>query len=318
METALPEHITDFGAVAAERFAILGGPQAALLTESDRGLRRGAATALRELGAFDLDVRASTDELLAAAALCRAAGATLLPYPVVEELLAVDGAKLALIDPRAPRVDHGDLGESWRLADLDGTLYTATMGSAVAGSGGHAKLGPFTVAAQNLQLAGAVPLSDVRLHLILTSWRLLGAVERAVQITSDHVQARTQFGKPLSDFQTVRFRMADTSVALRGLEELAKFTLSRWTDAPSAIGWTDAVMLKIQAADTSVTVMRTCHQLLGALGFCDESDISVIDRHIQPALRSPESAVALTVRLLPSLAAGDVQTLFSTPAAARS
>jgi len=318
METALPEHITDFGSVAAGRLGTLGGPQAALLAESDRRLRDRAAAALRDLGAFDLDVRSSYDELMAAAALCRAAGATLLPYPVVEELLALDGARLALVDPRAPRVDHGDLAGPWRLAGLDGALYTATMGPAVAGSGGHAKLGPFTVIAHRLENAGAIPLSDVMLHLILTSWRLLGAVERAETITRAHVQARAQFGKPLSDFQTVRFRMADTSVALRGLEELAKFTLSRWTAAPSAVGWTDAVMLKIQAADTGITLMRTCHQLLGALGFCDESDISVIDRHIQPALRSPESAAALTVRLLPSLTAGDVQTLFSTPEGTRS
>ena len=53
--------------------------------------------------------------------LCQAAGATALPYPLVEEILAIDGARLALVNPEAPRIDHGDLAGDWIAADLDGT-----------------------------------------------------------------------------------------------------------------------------------------------------------------------------------------------------
>ena len=100
MKTALPEDIAEFGAVAAKRFVRFGGPQAALQAETDEQLRADARTALSDLGAFDLDVRSSADDLLAAAVLCQAAGATALPYPLVEELLAIDGARLALVNPR--------------------------------------------------------------------------------------------------------------------------------------------------------------------------------------------------------------------------
>ncbi|MCV7175384.1 acyl-CoA dehydrogenase family protein [Mycolicibacterium sphagni] len=307
METSLPEHIREFGRVAHHRFATLGGPQeSSLPAERDGSLRELAAAALAEIGATELDVRNDAEDRLAGAVVARAAGAVLLPYPVVDDLMAIDGARLSLVDPRIPRVDHGDLAGPWLLADLDGIAYTATLGPR------HpAKLGPFLVRATDLSPVNTVPRADLALHLIMQSWRILGALERALEITCDHVKARTQFGKTLSEFQFVRFTVADASVTLRGLEELAKFSLSRWAPATDAIGWTDALMLKIKAAEAGIQLMRTSHQLLGALGFCDESDISVIDRHLQPALRLPESVEALALRLAPEVGAGHVETLFS-------
>lgn len=307
METSLPEHIREFGRVAQHRFEMLGGPQeSALPAERDGSLRELAAAALAEIGVAELDVRNDPEDRLAGAVVARATGAALLPYPVVEDLMTIGGARLSLIDPRTPRVDHGDLAGPWLLADLDGTAYTATLGPLQT-----AKLGPFLVKATGLSPAGTVGRADLALHLILQSWRILGALERALEITCDHVKARTQFGKTLSEFQFVRFTVADASVTLRGLEELAKFSLSRWTIDTDVIGWTDAVMLKIKAAEAGIQLMRTSHQLLGALGFCDESDISVIDRHLQPALRLPESVEALALRLAPEVGAGHVETLFS-------
>ena len=81
MKTALPQDINDFAAVATKRFDRLGGPQAALRAEADDGIRDAARAALGELGAFELDVRSGPDDLLAAAVLCHASGATALPYP---------------------------------------------------------------------------------------------------------------------------------------------------------------------------------------------------------------------------------------------
>src|SRR6202789_2814625 len=123
MKTALPQDIAEFAAVATKRLARFGGVQAALRAETEDQLRQDARTALSDLGAFDLDVRSSTEDLLAAAVLCQAAGAMALPYPLVEELLAIDGARLALVNLEAPRVDHGDLPGNWIAADLDGTRY---------------------------------------------------------------------------------------------------------------------------------------------------------------------------------------------------
>jgi hypothetical protein len=311
VKTDLPQDISDFAAVAAKRLSRLGGPPAALRAEADDAIRQSARAALSEIGAFELDVRIAADDVLAAAVLCQAAGATALPYPLVEELLAIDGARLALVNPEAPRIDHGDLSGDWIAADLDGNRYRPTPASRT-----NAKLGPFLVPATLSAPDGTVPAADVNLHLVLGSWRILGAMQQSVRIVSDHVRARIQFGKPLADFQTVRFAIADAAVAVRGLHELAKFTISRPESAALQVRSSDALVLRLKAADTARQVLRTSHQLLGALGFCDESDVSVLDRHTQPLIRLPLGAEALALRLVPAVPDGSLETLFSGPVSA--
>lgn len=311
MKTDLPQDISDFAAVATKRFTRLGGPPAALRAEADDTIRQSARTALTEVGAFELDVRAGDDDLLAAAVLCQAAGAAALPYPLVEELLSIDGARLALVNPDAPRIDHGDLPGDWIAADLDGNRYRAEPASRT-----NAKLGPFLVPAILGAPDGTVPAADVNLHLVLGSWRILGAMQQSLQIVSDHVRARIQFGKPLADFQAVRFAIADAAVGVRGLHELAKFTIARPESVPLQVRSSDALVLRLKATDTARQVLRTSHQLLGALGFCDESDVSVLDRHTQPLIRLPLGAEALALRLVPAVPDGSLETLFSRPVSA--
>ncbi|WP_025738426.1 acyl-CoA dehydrogenase family protein [Mycobacterium genavense] len=311
MKTTLPQDISDFAAVAAKRFDRLGGPQAALRAERDDSVRDAARTALGELGAFDLDVRSGPDDLLAAAVLCQTAGAHALPYLLVEELLAIDGARLALVNPEAVRIDHGDLPGDWIAADLDGNRYQLRMGSRT-----NAKLGPFLVPASLVTPDGTVPAADVNLHLVLGSWRILGAMQRSLRIVTDHVQARIQFGKPLADFQAVRFAAADASVAVRGLYEVAKFTICRPESLAMQVHSADALVLRFKATDTARQVLRTSHQLLGALGFCDESDVSVLDRHTQPLIRLPLGTEALGLRLISNVRDGSLETLFSEPVSA--
>lgn len=311
MKTDLPQDISDFASVAAKRLARLGGPQAAVRAETDDSVRHSARAALAELGAFELDVRAASDDALAAAILCRAAGATALPYPLVEELLTIDGARLALVNPEAPRIDHGDLSGAWIAADLDGNRYRPEPAART-----NAKLGPFLVPAALGGPDGTVPAADVNLHLVLGSWRILGAMQQSLQIVTEHVRARIQFGKPLADFQAVRFAVADAAVAVRGLYELAKYTICRPESLSPQVRSADALVLRLKAADTARQVLRTSHQLLGALGFCDESDVSVLDRHTQPLIRLPLGAEALALRLIPDVRDGYLETLFSEPVSA--
>jgi hypothetical protein len=311
VKTDLPQDVSDFAAVASKRLTRLGGPPAALRAETDDTIREAARTALNDVGAFDLDVRSAPDDLLAAAVLCQAAGATVLPYPLVEELLAIDGARLALVNPKAPRIDHGDLAGDWIAADLDGNRYRPQPAARTG-----AKLGPFLVPATLSAPEGTVPAADVNLHLVLGSWRILGAVQQSMHIVTEHVRARIQFGKPLADFQAVRFAVADAAVAVRGLHELAKYTVCRPESLPAQIHSADALILRLKAADTARQVMRSSHQLLGALGFCDESDVSVLDRHTQPLMRLPLSTEELALRLMPCVSDGSFETLFSEPVSA--
>jgi acyl-CoA dehydrogenase len=306
VKTTLPADVAEFAVAARRQLERLGGPDLALRAERDRSLRGRVGAALQDVGIAELDVRADLDQFLAAAQLCRVAGGLALPWPVVEDLLAVDGRRLALVDLATPRVDHGDLPGEWLGSDLDGSTYL--MATGVAGS---AKLGPFLVSAEPGAQQAETSADDIARHLILGSWRILGSLEAALGQVVAHVGARTQFHKTLSEFQAVRFAIADASVALRGLEELAKYTSWRMTSATPALRHVDAIALRLFGIDTATQVLRICHQLLGAVGFCDEHDVSVFDRHLQPLLRLPASAERLALRLVPAVRSGDFESLYS-------
>ena len=306
MKTSLPEDVVAFGRSARSRLEALGGVRLALQAETDRVARDAVAAALTDIGAFDVDPRVGGDELLAAAELCRVAGSVALPYPVVEQLLSIDGACVALVDPRRPRIDHGDLPGRWLAVDLDGQARVAETGART-----RSKLGPFVVPAVLGDPAAAVPADDVARHLVLGAWRVLGGLETALSRATAHVAAREQFGRPLAEFQAVRFAVADAVVSVRGLTELAKFTVWRLDAAVPEARAVDALVLRLHACDVARDVLRTCHQLLGALGFCDEHDISVLDRHLQPLLRLPHASEALADRLVPAVSAGHLESLFT-------
>jgi len=306
MDTTLPADVVAFGAAARDRFAALGGAGLALRAETDDSGRDAASAALDELGAWDVDPRAGADELLAAAELCRAAGAVVLPYPLVEGLLSIDDRRLALVDPAQPRIDHGDIDERWLAADVDGNAWLVRTRSRR-----PAKLGPFVTRTELCDRVVDVSLDDVARHLVLGSWRILGGLDAALALASAHVQVRKQFGQALAEFQAVRFAVADAVVAHRGLEELAKYTTWRLDTASPAARRADALAFRLHATDVAVKVLRCCHQLFGAIGFCDEHDVSVIDRHLQSSLRLPHSAEALAERLVPAVSAGQLQSLFT-------
>ena len=307
MKTALPEDAVRYGEAVRGRLERLGGVDFGLRAESDRSLRDEASKALDDLSAFELDVRDDLDQFLAAAELCRAAGALCLPLPVVENLMQIEGRRLALIDPATPRVDHGDLPGGWIGADLDGNAHRLEIEDLPA----RAKLGPFLVPAQLGEAAAPIGQDDIARHLVLGAWRILGGLQAALGQVVEHVKARKQFGQALAQFQVVRFGVADANVALVGLDELARYTAWRLDVADPAQRQADAVALRLHAVDTARAVMRTCHQMLGAIGFCDEHDVSVIDRHLQPLLREPCSGEALALRLVPAVRSGDFETLFS-------
>lgn len=287
MNPVLPEAAAEFGATATRALAALGGVDVARRAEEQPTRRDGeVADALQALGIDELDPRDDADTLAAAAALCEAAGRVALPYPVPAVLLRDgDGRPFAVVPDDRGRVDHGDLFDKWRVATVDGRARVAAPKGGVLGS----RLGPFVADLVPESDIDETASGDVAIHLSLTAWQVLGTVDRAVELAVDHVSSRIQFGKPLSTFQAVQFQLADAAVAVAGLRELAQFTVWRLTVAPGD-ALADVLALRVHALDVARAVLRTCQQLHGAAGVCDEYDISVLARHVQPALRLPCSA----------------------------
>jgi Acyl-CoA dehydrogenase, C-terminal domain len=305
----VPESASDFGDSAYRAFLDLGGVDLARRAESNPGVRADTIGPLVErLGLRDLEPGADDDAMLAAAELCRAAGRTMLPYPVVAVLgRDADGRPTALVAPGTPRADHGDLFAEWRTATLQGDIGVGRPIGHPLGT----KLGPFVV---DLTVAAASgPPVDIALLLTLDAWRTLGALEQALALTVSHVTTREQFGRPLAQFQAVQFQVADAQVAVDGLAELAKYTAwSVATGHDERVA--DALALRVAAVQAATLVMRTAHQLHGAIGFCDEHDLSVLSRHLQPQLRMPAGVEATMEALDIAVAEHGFRGLF-TPAA---
>jgi alkylation response protein AidB-like acyl-CoA dehydrogenase len=280
-----PREATEFGLAASKAFAAIGGVDAARRAEDDPSIRStSVAGRLQALGAEDLDPREDSEALAAAAALCESAGRAALPYPVASALLSDDhGRPFAVVPSGTARVDHGDLFPQWTVSTGDGSMALARPVRERLGT----VLGPFVT---DLELVGTVEgRAPVDHHLALTACTVLGAVGRALELAVEHVNGRIQFGKPIASFQAVQFQLADCAVAVAGLRELAHFTLWRMgEDGDTARP--DVLALRVHSIDVARQVLRTCQQLHGAAGVCDEYDVSVLTRMVQPALRLPWSA----------------------------
>jgi 3-oxo-4-pregnene-20-carboxyl-CoA dehydrogenase alpha subunit len=277
----LGDDAKEYGRQALRAFEAAGGDQLVQQAEAKPGERESlAGPALAELGAWDLDVRTDADELEAAAALCRSAGYWALPYPVAERLsrpadLDVDGL-IVVADPRPSGVVVG-LESRWATVSLGGTR------SRVLGQGAT---GPAFVAELELAAIDENGGGDIALGLMLPCWTLLGMLDRAMELTIAHVSLRKQFGQPLSAFQGVQFQLTDAEVERSGVEILAKYTLwSIATGRPEALN--DALALRMSAIEAAEVVFRVCHQLHGAVGFCDETTLSWLSRYSQPLRRLP-------------------------------
>ena len=330
MRPGLPEEAVDFAVAARSALVGLGGFDTARRAEADPSVRAEVATALAGLGVPGLDPR--QDEVSAAAAgeLCRESGRVALPYPTASVLLARPASAgrpelpLAVIGADAWRVDHADLFPLWRVADIHGSSGTGRPRGTL-----RTRLGPFAGDLEPVGAdagsgadpgadpgAGPDALVDAAFHLTLTAWTILGGLEAALELAVAHVSSRIQFGQRISEFQAVQFQLADCSVGVDGLRELARFTVWRLMADPLA-AMADALALRLQAVEVGRAVLRTTQQLHGASGLCDEYDISILCRHLQPALRLPFGAEQTAEELYAAVERHGFDSLFPHGGAAR-
>ncbi len=277
----LSEDAKEYGRQALRAFESAGGDQLVQDAEAKPDIRESlAGPILAELGAWELDPRTDADGIDAAAALCRSAGYWGLPYPVAERLasptdLDVDG--LIVVAGNRPSGPLGGLQSRWVAVTMDGLRSNVT---------GHGAAGPAFVAELELSAIDDGGAADVALGLVLPCWTLLGMLDRVIELTISHVSLRKQFGQSLSSFQGVQFQLTDAEVERSGVDILAKYALwSVGEGKPEALN--DALALRMSAIEAAEIVFRVCHQLHGAVGFCDETPLSWLSRYSQPLRRLP-------------------------------
>ena len=286
MISTVSEEAAELGQAVGEVLGAAGGVDLAREFERNPATRAGRVDdLLGPLGIWEIAPREDQVQLEAAAEACRAAGGQLLMYPIAERLARPEGKDAILLVPTTGRMAavHADIDLNWAAATLRGHAARVTSRSMPIGE----KLAKF-VSEIDADIDNGVPQENAELVITLQSWWLLGVLERALSDTVVYVNEREQFGRPIIKFQGTQFRLSDVVVAVQGLAELAKYTLWSVAQGDRAAALVDAVALRVSALQAAETVMRAAHQLHGAMGFADETNVSQYSRHTQGYRRLPE------------------------------
>jgi hypothetical protein len=113
------------------------------------------------------------------------------------------------------------------------------------------------------------------------SAEIIGVCRAALAIAVAHTTSRHQYGRAIGSFQAVRHRLAEAHVAVESAAAVldAAWSASSPDDAETPSTWASAAA-KARAGLAQAEVMRTCVQVLGAMGLTEESDMH---RHVERA-----------------------------------
>ncbi|MDA2812888.1 acyl-CoA/acyl-ACP dehydrogenase [Nocardiopsis sp. RSe5-2] len=144
------------------------------------------------------------------------------------------------------------------------------------------------------------------LAVLCCAAQALGAGERLLEATVEHVKTRHQFGQAVGGFQAVRHRLADTATALHFARPLvlgaaAAFGAGTEDPATALLRARDASAAKAAACDAAHTAARTALQLHGAIGYTDEFPPSLWIRKAHALRRAWGSPAAHRARVLEAL-----------------
>ncbi len=193
------------------------------------------------------------------------------------------------------RIDGHDLV----VRGLSDAGLTGSEAALVVGTDGHGRIVAATIATSALELhpvagidptlglvgvtATAAPIDGdeplgpdhwaeaVALARMAVAHELVGASRRMLELAREHALDRIQFDRPISTFQAVRHRLAETLVAI----EMADAVLdAAWLDRSSE----NAAMAKAVAGHAARTTVRHCQQVLAGIGFTTEHPLH---RHVR-------------------------------------
>jgi hypothetical protein len=103
---------------------------------------------------------------------------------------------------------------------------------------------------------------------------MIGSMRTMLRLAREHALDRVQFDRPISSFQAVRHRLAETHVAIEGA---AAAVDAAWEDGTPLT----AALAKAIAGNSARTVRRHCQQVLAGIGFTTEHDLH---RHVRRTL----------------------------------
>jgi len=123
-------------------------------------------------------------------------------------------------------------------------------------------------------------IADAYVRLVCgTAAQLCGLTDRMLDLTSEYVKERRQFGVPVGSFQAVKHRLADARIAL----EFARPLVYR---SAATLDATHVSMAMAKAADAALLTARAALQCHGAIGYTTEYDLHLYMKRAWALARS--------------------------------
>ena len=217
-------------------------------------------------------------------------GRIALPGPVAETLAAVPTALAAagaadaleaLLGGRPATVAAAATGHR-AAAPADADVYLLRDGalSAASVTAEHASVDPTRTVA-DVEAGAALGAADesavAQFGALATAAELIGLGAAMLDLASDYAKSRKQFGRAIGSYQAVKHHLADVAIAVEmarplvlgaavGLDGLAP----EGTDVAR-----DVSAAKVAAADAAYLASRHSLQVLGAIGYTAEHDLSL-------------------------------------------
>jgi len=121
----------------------------------------------------------------------------------------------------------------------------------------------------------------LRVGALARSAEMVGAAGYLLDLAVEHARTRVQSGRPIGSFQAIQHHCADM---LRHVDA-ARFLLYRaaWRMETGQEHAGDVAMAKAYAGDGCLAVARKTHQVLGAIGYCEEHVLHRYHKRIQAA-----------------------------------
>jgi hypothetical protein len=227
-----------------------------------QGYGNTTSSALSEVVACALGCEGARE----AAVVWPALGQSVPPGRLTDGTLTVGGLSLASLTGRptmavVARVDDHD--QSFHIATTDLTVRHT--------EGLDPRLGLIEVQGEGLTVGAGAPLETgawstaVALAQMALAHEMVGAARQMLEMARLHALGRIQFDRPISDFQAVRHRLAETLVAIEAADSILE---AAWRDQSADT----AAMAKALAGRGAHTAARHCQQVLAGIGFTTEHD----------------------------------------------
>ncbi|GAC79955.1 hypothetical protein SAMN04488550_0872 [Gordonia malaquae] len=189
----------------------------------------------------------------------------------LDALLSGTPATCALA-PVAPRATNPDVATPYLLAD--GAVFTASHGELLESVDPTRRVAELT-AGDRIGDADTTAAAD--LGALATAAQFLGLGSAMLDMAADYAKSRKQFGREIGSFQAVKHHLADVAIAIemaRPLVHGAAVGLDGQAPEGTDVA-RDIAAAKVAAGEAAYLASRRGLQVLGAIGYTAEHDLSL-------------------------------------------